>query len=94
MSPWFLNATQRGDGWWVVRWAGVHLEPVPTEPAVVDLLAALATALGGRDMFDLRLHHRDGKITRMAASEARPRYLTAASRRLWGRSQARPNASR
>jgi hypothetical protein len=82
MSPWFLRATERRDGWWVVRWAGTQLDPVPTESDAVDLLACLATALGGRQLFDLRLQHHDGQVRRMSATDTTPRYKTSVSCRL------------
>lgn len=52
--------------------AGVQLDPVPSESDAVDLLACLATALGGRHLFDLRLQHRDGRVRRMSATDTRP----------------------
>ena len=82
MAPWFLTAVERRDGSWVAHWAGLELDPVPTEADAIDLLACLATALGGPALFDLRLHRRDGRVRRMTASDARPRYRTTISRRL------------
>src|SRR6476659_7000696 len=89
MSPWFLTATERRDGSWVVRWAGVQLDPVPTESDAVDLLATLATELGGRELFDLHLHRTNGHVRRMSATEAHPRYKTPITRRLRGDRSAR-----
>ena len=82
MSPWFLTATERRDGSWVVRWAGVQFDPVPTESDAVDLLATLATELGGRELLDLHLHRTNGHLRRMSATEAHPKYKTPMTRRL------------
>ncbi len=69
VAPWFLRATEQTDGSWAFQWLGVEHDSLPTEAAALSFLATVATALGGRHLFEFHLHRRDGRIERRPASQ-------------------------
>ena len=72
MALWYLRALERDDHQWECRFGRQELGVRPTREAAVYRLAAVATDLGGRDLFRLYLHHRDGTVEARDATDPLP----------------------
>lgn len=66
---WYLQAAEQRDGSWVCRFAGREFGTLPNRSLALHHLAEAATQLGGRHIFSFYLHHLDGKIERMPATD-------------------------
>lgn len=69
---WFLRALEQDDGSWACRFGAIELGVMPDESSAVAFLADTAAARGGRDRFEIYLHHLDGRLDRRPASAGLP----------------------
>lgn len=72
-----MRAVEQADGSWLPRFGSVEFPIQPDEAAALEFLVAAAVALGGRHLFQLYVHRRDGSIATRAASDPLPDELDA-----------------
>jgi hypothetical protein len=72
VSPWYLRAIEQSDGQWECRFGRETLGLRPDPVSALHHLAEVATSLGGRHLFELYLHHRDGRVESRAATDPLP----------------------
>lgn len=72
MSSWYLRAIEQPDGQWECRFGRETLGLRPDLVSALHHLVEVATAQGGRHLFELYLHHLDGRIESRQATDPLP----------------------